>query len=261
MNCASYTNFYQLSKARVNKFLHLSGWQLGHIIQDATEKSKNDWVTIFDIQISQIIEELIHELKLPFKLLSEETWKNEAEEGHFDLNQPLIVLDPIDGTDGFRKGTKYFCLSLAFMDQGELLSSWLWNFGTQEEIQLTDVLAKKELLLPVQNKPLLGFVSDSEWKKQLWQIESNQIELKAYGSIAYKLLLLAEGKCDFVASKQPKNLWDIAGGSHVLAAKGFKLYCDEKEVLKFNQMHWKAPLLWCLPQDAKMLHQTLFGIL
>lgn len=198
MNHACYTNFYQLSKTQVNKFLLLSKWSLGRLIHDAREKSKGDWVTHFDLKISEIIQQTMFDLQMPHYLLSEENWQ---EKDVIDFNQPLVILDPIDGTSGFRKGLKEFCLSLAVMENGQMVSSWLWNFGTDEEetSENVDTTAASATL------PHLGLVSDSEWKKLLWQsVTSNdshkeKIKLQPCGSIAYKLLLLAKGKCDFVA--------------------------------------------------------------
>lgn len=259
MNHASYTKFYQMGKARVNKFLQLENWKLGTVITNAQEKSREDWVTHFDITISQILEDLIAELSMPHVLISEETWKDGLVT---NFDQPLVILDPIDGTNGFKKGTKYFCLSLSIMEQGQAVFSWLWNFGTQEEEVSSLELKLNSHILP--QTILLGLVSDSEWKKQLWSSvalknEATKITLEPCGSIAYKLLLLAQGKCHFVASKQPKNLWDIAGGTHAVTAKGFKLYCQNSEVLTLKKIHWDAPLLWCKPEDRNTLNSLLFG--
>lgn len=262
MNHASYMSFYQLSKTEINKFLHLSGWKFGDKILSAKEKSKGDWVTLFDLKISQIIEKVITDMHLPHYLLSEETW-NQSQK--IDFNQSLMILDPIDGTHGFINGTKYFALSLAIMEQGELISSWVWNFGTHEEMISEMSSAASRTLTFEQTKPLSGLVSESEWRKNLWQSLHDNVDLKEKihltpcGSIAYKLLLLAMGQCHFVASQRPKNIWDIAGGTQLLSAKGFKLYCNNTEVLKLDHLLWQAPLLWCLPKDKDFLSQILFS--
>jgi len=247
-----------MGKARVNKFLHLHGWKLGHVLTDAREKSLGNWITHFDIGISQIIEDLLLELKFPHVFISEETW-NESQ--NFKTDSPVIILDPIDGTRGFKEGTQYFCLSLLAMEEGRGVFSWLWNFGTQEEV-VTFTPSFEQHVQKQSLEVLHGLVSDSEWQNQLWNsaMESTDIKLVACGSIAYKLLLLAEGKCDFVASKRPKNLWDIAGGTHALSAKGFKLYCQNSEVLSLDRMLWPAPLLWCRPEYREKLNDLLFGI-
>jgi fructose-1,6-bisphosphatase/inositol monophosphatase family enzyme len=257
MNHASYTNFSQMCKARINKFLHLQKWALGHNIETAREKTKGDWVTFFDEEISNIIEKVMLELKLPHQLLSEENWN---ENSVFDYKNPIMILDPIDGTKGFKNGTHYFCLSLLAMEKGEPVYSWLWNFGTQEELNTFSPLPKTFDSSESPEK-FKGLVSDSEWKRGLWLEASTApgIDLQACGSIAYKLLLLANGKCHFVASKQPKNLWDIAGGIHTVAARGFKTYCQHQEVLTLDKMHWDAPLLWCKPEHFVLLRKKLFG--
>ena len=59
--------------------------------------------------------------------------------------------------------------------------------------------------------------------------------VRAVGSVAYKLLLVAAGIDDFTFSVQPKSEWDICGGVGLLQAAG-KVYrrCDGLPV-RFNQ--------------------------
>ncbi|HIB05365.1 MAG TPA: 3'(2'),5'-bisphosphate nucleotidase CysQ, partial [Candidatus Marinimicrobia bacterium] len=48
-------------------------------------------------------------------------------------------------------------------------------------------------------------------------------ELRAIGSVAYKLGLTAAGKADIFASLRPKNEWDICAGNCIINEAGGKL--------------------------------------
>ena len=66
--------------------------------------------------------------------------------------------------------------------------------------------------------------SRSETKKGLWTAYQNLFsELKAIGSVAYKLGLTASGQADMFASLRPKNEWDICAGNCIINEAGGKL--------------------------------------
>ena len=66
--------------------------------------------------------------------------------------------------------------------------------------------------------------SRSETKKGLWEpFDSTFKELKAIGSVAYKLGLTAAGRADIFASLRPKNEWDICAGNCIINEAGGKL--------------------------------------
>lgn len=258
MNLESYTTFYSLSKTKINKFLQGQNWNLGTVITNFKEKGLGDYVSLFDESISNIIQEVIHDLKLPHILVSEE---NIASVKNVLFDQPLVILDPIDGTTGFIRGRETFALSLSFMDQNILQSSWVWNFGTQEEGMVVNNRLIGPLSTPASNikrESLIGLISETEYNKKLWpNLKFESLELKSCGSIAYKLLLLAKGECDFVISKRPKNLWDISGGTHLVKVAGFELYEQDLLVKSMNKMEFKAPLLWCRAEDKIKINKIL----
>ena len=66
--------------------------------------------------------------------------------------------------------------------------------------------------------------SRSETKKGLWTpYQDSFSELRAIGSVAYKLGLTASGKSDMFASLRPKNEWDICAGNCIINEAGGKL--------------------------------------
>lgn len=258
MNLESYTTFYNLSKTKINNFLHDMKWTPGTIITNFKEKKPQDLVTEYDLSITNIIQEALNELNIPFQLISEE---NFLSLNALDLNAPIVILDPIDGTKGFVEGTNFFSLSLSFVKNGKPISSWVWNFGNQEEEIIfphdgPKIKCSNEI--STNKSKLKGLISDTEYNKNLWpNLSYDSIVLEPCGSIAYKLLLLSQNKCDFVISKRPKNLWDIAGGSHLVMNKGLKFYEQNINIDLFNKMKFYSPLLWCREEDKNNILKTL----
>ena len=74
----------------------------------------------------------------------------------------------------------------------------------------------------VKNMVILN--SRSETRRGLWEPYDGIFgELRAIGSVAYKLGLTAAGKADIFASLRPKNEWDICAGNCIINEAGGKL--------------------------------------
>jgi myo-inositol-1(or 4)-monophosphatase len=96
----------------------------------------------------------------------------------------------------------------------------------------------------VQN--LSGMVSRSEYHKGLFSnLKNKKIHLFPRGSIAFKLGLLASSACDFIVSKNPKNVWDIAAGTILVNQRGYHFFEDGKRVEKLDKERYHGLLLWC----------------
>lgn len=63
-------------------------------------------------------------------------------------------------------------------------------------------------------------VSQSEWRKGKFDRIKEDLTIQPSGSIARKLALLAAGVGDLVVSLNPKNDWDICGGTALVEAAG-----------------------------------------
>ncbi len=179
-----------------------------------------------------------------------------SEEDHGDLNYPAIILDPIDGTFEFVHGIPQCSLSFSYMETPDVAGAenhaWVFNPYTGFSIDHKQVLAGFDY----EQKPFLsGFVSNTEFKNGLYKNEilSPTISLAPVGSIAFKLALLASGACDFVVSKKPKNIWDIAAGTILCRKSGIFFYQDFKEVRLLNTQSYDGLLLWARPSFLERL--------
>jgi fructose-1,6-bisphosphatase/inositol monophosphatase family enzyme len=191
-------------------------------------------VTELDLFLSSHIELIMQENYPHMTFYSEEKFN--------EWKFPLIALDPLDGTREYIEGRDEWAISLGlFQNEKFEGEGWVYNPKTGECFDHGNAQF-------VEKKKYRGEVSRSEWKKGLFTKKSTEkFEVHAVGSIAYKLGRLSSGKCDFVVSLFPKNIWDIAGGSLLCKEAGMKFYSKGKEVTSVQKLY-EPPLIWCRPE-------------
>lgn len=213
-------------------------------------KSDGSIVTVADIKISQLVSSLLNNQNL----LSEE------EEG--ELCFPTYILDPIDGTREFHKGSSECACSLAYMASSKISSkeNWGWIYSPMSgfEVSSNDIYIEEDARSVESN--FVGMVSRGDSDKGFFNDQKysvKNIRLIERGSIAFKLGLLSASACDFVFSATPKKIWDIAGGTVLLHKKGYRLYNTSGELEYLDNELIKGPLLWCLEKDYSELKVLL----
>lgn len=209
-----------------------------------SEKSPGDPVTKIDLAISNDVKEITVQEKLHFY----------SEEEARDWKLPLIIIDPIDGTRELIERRPECAVSVALIKNWDFSSNenegWIFNPFTDETFTQESIKNK------LSGEKLVGYVSRSEWKNDLYKnISESQIELKAVGSIAYKLALLSHGKIDFVVSLKPKNIWDIAAGTILCKKLGLEFYSEGKRVTQITNELYRPPLIWCNPTSFSFLSE------
>lgn len=169
-----------------------------------------------------------------------------SEEKFDEWKFPLVALDPLDGTREYIEGRDEWAISVGlFQSENFEGEGWVYNPKTGECFDSSDAKSF------VEKPKYFGEVSRSEWKKGLFTNKNtDQFEVIPVGSIAYKLGRLSAGKCDFVVSLRPKNIWDIAGGTLLCQHAGMKFYSQGKEVTTVQKLY-EPPLIWC--------HEELFS--
>lgn len=211
---------------------------------DVSKKEDNSLVTEIDILVSNIFKSYLE---------SNQEVHFYSEEDHEELLFPSFILDPIDGTRELVKLIPECAVSLGYLEKGSLDKGWGWIFNPFTGLDISCDIDFFPLNGRHQGK-LVGMVSRSEWKRGLYAgYDESKVTLCPKGSIAYKLGLLAVGAIDFVITKRPKNIWDIAGGSILCHKRGFKLYIDKKEVSKLDTKRIDGPMIWCKDEDRDML--------
>lgn len=215
---------------------------------DAVEKKDGTLVTQVDLLVHQFILDRLEEqnLKASLCFVSEESESFQKVDYY-----PSLVLDPIDGTKELADGLSECCVSLAYLRGPEIKSDggWGWLYNPLSGFELSS----EQPVSPgpsLNRQVLLGFVSRTEFKKGLFANERpcHDVVIVPKGSIAFKLGLLASGACDFVVSKRPKSLWDIAAGTLLCRQRGHHFYTERGEVMTWKDFEGAELLLWCRPE-------------
>jgi myo-inositol-1(or 4)-monophosphatase len=156
--------------------------------------------------------------------------------------QRVWVVDPLDGTKEFIAGVAHFVVSVALVEENEPILGVLYNPVSKETfsaarglgatlnghtIRCSEVAISKDMII---------LNSRSETRYGLWnKYQSAFKELRAIGSVAYKIGLIAAGKADIFASLRPKNEWDICAGHCIVREAGGDLLTLKGETIKYNQ--------------------------
>ncbi len=192
------------------------------------KKSDHSIVTEVDIYISNVVENAFAKAIDNFY----------CEEKDYELVYPTTILDPIDGTREFSQGIPECVVSLSVFRTEKIEDaqySWIYNPLNQDEFfSFTDSFKTQ---FKKSSQPL---VSHTEFEKGLF----NELEVKPVGSIAYKLALLSVDKAPYVISLRPKNIWDIAAGTHLCHLQGYSFYENGVKVSVLDKKLYKPPLVW-----------------
>jgi myo-inositol-1(or 4)-monophosphatase len=157
------------------------------------------------------------------------------------------IVDPLDGTKEFVTAIPEWCVSVGLVEDGVPVAGGILNPASGERI----VGARDEGVFyngapakPSTRKSLEGGVvlaSRSEVKRGEWAVfEGAPFEVRAMGSVAYKLALVAAGRADATWTIVPKNEWDVAAGTALVLAGGGRVWEPGNGLPRFNR---KDPLL------------------
>jgi myo-inositol-1(or 4)-monophosphatase len=178
--------------------------------------------------------------------------------------QRVWVVDPLDGTKEFIEGVAHFVVSIALVEDNDPVLGVLYNPVSKETFSAVKDSGAKLNGQPIQcsevekTKNMIILNSRSETRHGLWnKYQSAFKELRAIGSVAYKIGLTAAGKADIFASLRPKNEWDICAGHCIVREAGGDLLTLKGETIKYNQK--KTIIKPGLYAGARSVLETLFN--
>ena len=176
------------------------------------EKGYHNPVTTADSEADTKLKEILLEERPNYGWLSEETVDSLDRLG----KERVWVVDPLDGTKEFIEGVPNFVISVALVENGTSILGVLLNPVTNEIFTAAQgegaQLNGKTINCAAKDnvKDMVILNSRSETRGGLWKPYASTFrELRAIGSVAYKLGLTAAGQADVFASLRPKNEWDI----------------------------------------------------
>lgn len=200
---------------------------------------KEDFVTNADVEAQEFI---FKELKKHFPdygFIGEETFDNKVVEKEY-----IWIVDPIDGTRSFVKGTDQFCVLIGLAKNGEAILGVNYlpvenklfyaekgkgAFLNGERISVSDTKDINNMRMAISRR-----MEDDSVKKALY--DKIKCETKEFvDSAGIKMCLVAEGKYDVTTFKaRGANEWDFCAPSIIVEEAGGKVTDVNGVKLKFN---------------------------
>ena len=202
------------------------------------DKGYHNPVTTADNAADTRLKEILMVARPNYGWLSEET----VDSPERLTKDRVWIVDPLDGTKEFIEGVPHFVVSVALVENGNPIVGVLYNPVTAETFtaakgegaELNGEKIQCATKDNVGNMVILN--SRSETRRGLWAPYDGTFgELRAIGSVAYKLGLTAAGQADIFASLRPKNEWDICAGNCIINEAGGKLIDLNGNRVVFNR--------------------------
>lgn len=195
-------------------------------------------VTEADIAVNEMLEERLKAARPGYGWLSEET-----PDGPERLEAArAFVIDPIDGTRAFIEGDHNWALTLAVVENGEVIAGVIY-------LPMADKLysaARKhgaylngERLAVSPRTELDGatmLATRANFEPWFWTgARVPNVTRSFRSSLAYRLALVAEGRFDAMLTLRPTWEWDVAAGTLIVEEAGGRVTDRSGAELSFNR--------------------------
>jgi len=214
----------------------------GEITMEYFGKDPEVWLKEGDSPVSEAdhaADKYLHETLIAarpdYGWLSEETTDNSDRLER----KRLFIVDPIDGTRGFIKGMKNWCVSIAVVEGGRpfcgvlecpaLNETYVASLGEGAWLNGKRLVAGKPATPPRISgpKPLL---------EKFGELSGYNIEsLPFVPSLAYRMAMVASGQLEGTFARANSHDWDIAAADLILHEAEATLSTASGEKIKYNQ--------------------------
>ena len=209
----------------------------GKFLLQSNKKSKNvrlnskrDVKISADTQSEEIIVDFLRS-KSRFSILTEE----KGLLGEKTENDPVWIVDPLDGSVNFLKGIPLNCISIGLWEGEKPLLGVIYDFNkdelfsgiagkaawlNQKRIKVTGVAREEEAVLCTGFPMSTNFSSEalSTFIKQI----QNYKKIRLFGSAALSLAYVAVGRADAYYERDIM-IWDVAAGLAIVEGAGGKI--------------------------------------
>ncbi|MBD0866389.1 MAG: 3'(2'),5'-bisphosphate nucleotidase CysQ [Rhodobacteraceae bacterium] len=195
-------------------------------------------VTEADLAVDAFLSEYFCRARPDYGWLSEET----EDTGDRLTRDRVFVVDPIDGTRSFAKGSNTWAHSLALIEHGRSVAGviYLPNRGLLYAAAANQGATLNGSGLTVSDQSDLDraqmLVTRPNLDPEHWtRVPLFQCSYRP--SLAYRMALVAEGRFDGILTFRPSWEWDIAAGDIILREAGGCCTDQIGHALRFNNAH------------------------
>jgi fructose-1,6-bisphosphatase/inositol monophosphatase family enzyme len=193
------------------------------------EKSPGDFVTVADEAMEAALAPKLAAL-LPGSLVvgEEDCARDPSVIRHLASEQPVWVIDPVDGTANFAEGKEEFCSMMALVERDQVLGGWIYDPVTDTTSYAVKGggawIAGQRLAPPATENQYRGILAvgskgDRATAQRVQQRRDRVQQVKTVRCAGLEYLRLARGEVDFLMFSGVMP-WDHAPGAAIIQELG-----------------------------------------
>ncbi|ESQ77980.1 3'(2'),5'-bisphosphate nucleotidase CysQ [Asticcacaulis sp. YBE204] len=210
-------------------------------------KSDGSIVTNADLEVNLWLREALLNARPDYGWQSEESPDTDARL----TQESLFVLDPIDGTMGFTKGSPYWTIALCLVRDRQPVAAVVYAPDSNEMYS-----AAKGLGAFLNGQPITASATDNLsaahgigdarlFGRDIWPEPWPKMNITSRPSVAYRMVCVAAAKADFTLALTPKRDWDVAAATLICHEAGAVVSDHLGRAFDFNDADTLKPSLIC----------------
>lgn len=228
------------------------------------EKEDKSPLTSADLASNKILNDVLGSTDI--KILSEEKLlsKEECEE-----LKTFWLIDPLDGTSGFLKGSDEFCIMISLIHEDRPILALIKNPSKGDIFyahQNTRVYKNDKILdiseqdfIDNQSKALLS-VNHLSKEDENFAKKHNLTPINIGSGLKFCAIL--EGRAGVYKRFEKLNSWDIAAGDFLVNQKGGFMGTFSKEMILYSSLNYKCEPFICVSKKSFLniyIHKTAYN--
>ena len=215
-------------------------------------------VTEADLAVNKYLCEQLTAARPDYGWLSEETTDDPVRL----QRRTVFIIDPIDGTVAFLKNRPHFTICAGIVVDGRPVCGVVYN-PISDELYSASAGAgarRNGTKIHVGDRQNLRDCAMLGDRSQLSAAPFPPMHVQNRNSVAYRLVLVADGSADASVSLTPKRDWDLAAADIILQEAGGRLTDASGAVMTYNRPVTKqASLIAANPQLSNEIITLLNG--
>lgn len=198
-------------------------------------------VTEADLAVNTFLHDRLRSARPDYGWLSEESADDPA---RLHCGR-VFVIDPIDGTIAFLKNRPHFTICAAVVVEGRPCCGVVFNPASGElfSARAGEGAHRNGTIIHVGTRDRLEDCAMLGDRSQLTRAPWPPMHVQNRNSVAYRLVLVADGSADASVSLSAKRDWDMAAADIILTEAGARLTDAHGIVPVYNKSNTKQPSL------------------